>query len=128
MGRAVLAPRIAEVDVDAADRILGGNDPFDALDVGAHDLHVVDGAACSLIGGFDLALCEDEHLVGDVDAQIVVFRVAQANWEMKPPLPQPSSSTKGCSGRAYWACHLPPQISGSCTWKSLPSARRGHRV
>ena len=25
MGRAVLAPRIAEVDVDAADRILGGN-------------------------------------------------------------------------------------------------------
>ena len=75
VGRAVLAPRIAEVDVDAADRILGGNDPLDALDVGAHDLHVVDGAACSLIGGFDLALGEDEHLIGDIDAQIVVFRV-----------------------------------------------------
>ena len=29
----------------------------------------------SLIGGFDLALGEDEHLIGDIHAQVVVFRV-----------------------------------------------------
>ena len=48
-------------------------DSLDALDVGAHDLHVVDGAACSLIGGFDLALGEDEHLIGDINAQTVSY-------------------------------------------------------
>ena len=75
MGRAVLAPRVAEVDVDAADFILRGDNALDALDIGAHDLYVVDGTSRCLIGGFDLALGKDEHLVGDVDAQIVIFRV-----------------------------------------------------
>ena len=75
VGGSVLAPRVAEVDIDAADGILGGEHALDALDVGAHDLHVVDGAACGGVGRFDLPLGEDEHLIGDVDAQIVVLRV-----------------------------------------------------
>ena len=75
VGGVVLAPRIAEVDVDAADFILRGDNALDALDIGAHDLYVVDGTSRCLIGGFDLALGKDEHLVGDVDAQIVIFRV-----------------------------------------------------
>ena len=75
VGRAVLAPRVAEVDVDAADLVLRRDHALDALNVGAHDLDVVDGAVCGLIGGLDLALGQDEHLVGDVDAQIVVLRV-----------------------------------------------------
>ena len=75
VGGSVLAPRVAEVDVDAADRILGGEHALDALDVGAHDLHVVDGAACLGVSGLDLTLGKDQHLIGDVDAQIVVLRV-----------------------------------------------------
>ena len=75
VGGGVLAPWVAEVDVDAADGVLRGDDALDAFDVGAHDLHVVDGAVCGGVGRFDLPLGEDEHLVGDVDAQIVVLRV-----------------------------------------------------
>ena len=75
VGGSVLAPRVAEVDVDAADGILGGEHALDALDVGAHDLHVVDGAACLGVSGLDLTLGKDQHLIGDVDAQIVVLRV-----------------------------------------------------
>ena len=75
VGGSVLAPRVAEVDIDAADGILGGEHALDALDVSAHDLHVVDGAACLGVSGLDLALGKDQHLVGDVDAQIVVLRV-----------------------------------------------------
>ena len=42
VGGSVLAPRVAEVDVDAADGVLRGDDALDALDVGAHDLDIVD--------------------------------------------------------------------------------------
>ena len=77
VGGSVLAPRVAEVDVDAADGVLRGDDALDALDVGAHDLDIVDGAACLGVSGFDLALCEDEYLVGDVDAQIVILGVGR---------------------------------------------------
>ena len=77
VGGSVLTPRVAEVDVDAADGVLRGDDAFDALDVGAHDLDIVDGAACLGVSGFDLALCEDEYLVGDVDAQIVILGVGR---------------------------------------------------
>ena len=78
VGGGVLAPWVAEVDVDAADRILRRDDVADALDVGAHDLHVVDGAARFLIGGLNLPLSEDQHLIGDVDAEVVVLRVGRS--------------------------------------------------
>ena len=77
IGGSVLAPRVAEVDVDAADGVFRGDDALDALDVSAHDLDIVDGAACLGVSGFDLPLCEDEHLVGDVDAQIVILGVGR---------------------------------------------------
>ena len=77
VGGSVLAPRVAEVDVDAADGVLRGDDALDALDVGAHDLDIVDGAACLGVSGFDFALCEDEYLVSDVDAQIVILGVGR---------------------------------------------------
>ena len=77
VGGSVLAPRVAEVDVDAADGVLRGDDALDALDVGAHDLDIVNGAACLGVSGFDLALCEDEYLVSDVDAQIVILGVGR---------------------------------------------------
>ena len=75
VGGTVLAPRVAEVDVDAADGVLREDDVVDPLDVGAHDLHVVNGAVSRLIGGLHFPLGQDQHLVGDVDAQVIVLRV-----------------------------------------------------
>ena len=68
---------------------------MDALDVGAHDLHVVDGAARLLIGGLDLPLGQDQHLVGDVDAQVVVFRVGAGQPGEKAALATAQLQHKG---------------------------------
>ena len=95
MGGVVLAPRVAEVDIDAADFILRGDDALDALDIGAHDLDVVDGAAGCLIGGFDLALGKNEHLIGDVDTQIVVFRVGAGQLRDEAALAAAQLQNKG---------------------------------
>ena len=81
MGQAVLvaarvfAPRIAEVDVDAVHPVGRGEGIAQALDVDAGDLDVIRGHAALGIGGLDLALGQDQHLVGDVDAQVVDVRV-----------------------------------------------------
>src|SRR5699024_5586066 len=71
----VLAPGVAEVDVNPADGVLGGKQIANPLDVGAHDPHVVDGAVDGGVGRLDFPLGQNQHLVGDVDAQIVVFGV-----------------------------------------------------
>ena len=95
VGGVVLAPRVAEVDIDAADFVLRGDDALDALDIGAHDLDVVDGAPRCLIGGFDLALGKDKHLIGDVDAQIVIFRVGAGKLRDEAALAAAQLQNKG---------------------------------
>ena len=95
VGGGILAPRVAEVDVDAVHGILRREDALDALDVGAHDLDVVDGAARRLIGGLDLPLGQNEDFVGDVDAEVVVLRVGAGQLGDKAALAAAQFQHKG---------------------------------
>ena len=95
VGGGILAPRVAEIDVDAVYGILRREDALDALDVGAHDLDVVDGAARLLIGGLDLALGQNEDFVGDVDAEVVVLRVGAGQLGDKAALAAAQFQHKG---------------------------------
>ena len=63
----VLAPRIAEIDVDARNAILRREGVAQPLNVQTGNLYIVGRQAALSVGGLDLALGEDQHLVGDVD-------------------------------------------------------------
>src|SRR5699024_463590 len=102
VGAGVFAPGVAEIDVDAADGVGGGHDAADPLDVGAHDPHVVDGAAGGGVGGLDLPLGQDQHLVGDVDAQVVVFRVGGGQLGEEAPLAAAQLQHKGLLRPGAW--------------------------
>ena len=67
----ILAPRVAEIDVDARNAVLRREGVAQPLNVQTGNLYIVGGQAALSVGGLDLALGEDQHLVGDVDAQIV---------------------------------------------------------
>ena len=64
----ILAPRVAEIDVDARNTVLRREGIAEALNVKAGNFHVVGGNPARSVGGLDLALGQNQHLVGDVDA------------------------------------------------------------
>lgn len=98
VGGGVFAPGVAEVDVDPLHRILRRDHAPDALDVGAHDLYIVHRTAGSGVGSLDLALGQDQHLVGDVDAQVVVLRVGAGQLGDKAALAAAQLQDKGLLG------------------------------
>ena len=71
---------------------------MDPLDVRAHDLHVVDGAARFVVSGLDLPLGEDQHLIGDVNAEVVVLGVGAGQLGDKAALAAAQLKDKGLFG------------------------------
>ena len=112
VGAGVFAPGVAEIDVDAADCVVGGHDAADALDVGAHDPHIVDGAAGRGVGGLDLPLGQDQHLVGDVDAEVIVFGVGGGQLGDKTALAAAQFQHEGLLWPGELCVPLPLQVEG----------------
>ena len=94
----VLAPRVAEIDVDARNTVVWCEGIAQALNVQAGDFHVVGGNTALCIGGLDLALGEDQHLVGDVDAEVIDIRVGRGDLGQKSALAAAQLQVPGLVG------------------------------
>ena len=101
----VFAPRVAEIDIDARYAVLRRKGAAHALDVQAGDLDVVGRQAGGGVGGLHLALGQDQHLVGDVDAQIVDVGVCRGDLGQKAALAAAQLQVPGLGGAGV---QLPP--------------------
>ena len=107
VGAGVFAPRVAEIDVDTRNFVLRRKAGGHPLNVQTGNEHVVRRKVFGGVGGLHLALGQNQHLVGDVDAQIVDVRMGRGQLGQKASLAAAQLQMPGLLRAGVQAVPLP---------------------